>query len=582
MSLNCAFTFDKIKKIDKYITKADVIMKKVKIALFHYHFLSGGITTVAINAVNAIIKYASLSSFIIEEIVFISGKEENLENIIHEKIEKSSEVKTIIRYDSESAIDYLSDNDKYNEQDIEEKLILLLKKYEDFIWWIHNYQLGKNPVFTRIVTEHLKKNHNQKAIMQIHDFPECARPDNYRFLMEKEYTIYPVANNIRYAAINTRDERYLKEAGIPEKMVWLLYNPVSGLSKTELIPDKKSKKTNTKNTVTQINASEYLKKKKLCKEKLIEQYKSFFPALNPENPFALYPVRTIRRKNILEAAFLAKITGKGFNLIVTLPGLSAQEIKYSNTVQELFEKGDIPGIWGCGSKIYGETLPFEDIVTASDFVISSSIMEGFGFHMIDSLLWSKPVITKYLDIQEGFSNVFKNTASLFYDFITVPVTHNDRERVKQLYFDSIKRYSKIMEEQSIELALNQIDSILSRDLVDFSYLPVYLQIEILAKVSNDQAYKNEAKELNNSLTEKILNIIKTNQSYDPLKLADYFSFRSFAAMFFKIIDSFENVSAVDSDKENNLSEDEKSRLISHNLLNLFFRPEFLRLLLSER
>ena len=562
-------------------------MKKVKIALVHYHFLPGGITTVAINAVNAIIKYASLSSFMIEEIVFISGKKENLENIIHEKIEKSAEAKTIIKYDFESAIDYLPDCDKYNEQDIEEKLILLLKKYEGFIWWIHNYQLGKNPVFTRIVTEHLKKNNDQKAIMQIHDFPECARPDNYRFLMEKEYTIYPVANNIRYAAINARDERYLKEAGIPEKMVWLLYNPVSGLSKTELIPDKKNKKANTKNIITQTDASEDLKRKKICKEKLIEKYKSSFPALNPENPFALYPVRTIRRKNILEAALLAKITGKGFNLIVTLPGLSTQEIKYSDIVQECFEKGNIPGIWGCGSKIYSEPLPFEDIVTASDFVISSSIMEGFGFHMIDSLLWSKPVITKYLDIQEGFSAVFKNTASFFYDFITVPVMQSDREKVKQLYFDSIKRYSKIMEDQSIELALNQIDSILSRDLVDFSYLPVYLQMEILTRISDDQAYKKEVKTINSALTEKILKVIKTKQSYDPLKLADYFSFRSFSSMFFNIIDSFEddlttNVSAIDSGKENNLTEDEKSQLISHNLLNLFFRPEFLRLLLSER
>jgi len=558
-------------------------MKKIKIALFHYHFLPGGITTVAINAVNAIIKYTSLNSFIIEEIVFISGREENLENIIQEKIINSEEKDIVIKYDVENAIDYQSDNYKYNEQEIEEKIFLLLKKYEGYIWWIHNYHLGKNPVFTRIITEYLQKNNNQNAILQIHDFPECARPDNYRFLVEKKYTIYPVVNNIRYATINARDERYLKEAGIPDHLVWLLYDPVAGLSKKELIENNKLKNSVTKKIISQIDAATDSEKKNANKEKLVNHYRKFFPALNPEDSFALYPVRTIRRKNILEAALLAKITGRGFNLIVTLPGISAQEIKYSDTVKECFEKGYIPGVWGCGSTIYGEAVPLETVINASDFVISSSIMEGFGYHMIDSLLWNKPVITKYLDIQEGFIDIFKNTASFFYDLITVPVDQKERGKVKQLYFDSIRRYIKIVENHSIELALHQIDSILNRDSVDFSYLPIYLQIEILSRISNDKAYKKEVKVLNYGLTEKILKVVKTKQTYDPLKIADYFSFRSFAAKFFKIINSFEDdPSTINSEEYNNLNNDDKNQALSQNLLNLFFRPEFLRLLLSER
>ena len=555
-------------------------MKNIKIALFHYHFLPGGITTVAINAVNSIIKYASLNSFKIEEIVFISGKDGNLENIIQNQIEKPEETDTVIKFDIDSALDYLADNYKYDEQDIEEKIILLLKKYKGFIWWIHNYQLGKNPVLTRIITEYLKKNDDQKAILQIHDFPECARPENYRFLAEKKYTIYPVTNNIRYVTINARDERYLKEAGVPDNLVWLLYDPVSGLSKKQLIQISKSKSTNI---TTQAGAATDLQKKNLCKEKLVQQFRSFFPALNPENDFALYPVRTIRRKNILEAALLAKITENGFNLIVTLPGISAQEKKYSDTVKECFEKGHVPGIWGCGSNLYGEPVPLENVINASDFVISSSIMEGFGYHMIDSLLWSKPVITKYLDIQEGFSEIFRNTASFFYDFITVPVEKKNREKITQLYFDSIRRYSKIMGNYNIELVLQQIDSILSRDSVDFSYLPVYLQIELLAKISNDKVYRKDVKTLNKNTTEKILKVIKTKQHYDPLKIADYFSFRSFAAKFFKIINSFdENLPLENLTEVDNSNNGDDNDVVSRNLLNLFFRPEFLRLLLSER
>ncbi|MCL2293336.1 MAG: hypothetical protein FWC36_00485 [Spirochaetes bacterium] len=540
-------------------------MKKVKIALFHYNFLPGGVTTVAANAVNAIVKYAFLNSFVVEEIVFVSGRKERPENVV--------QADSVIRYDFDNAIDFLPDS-RYNKEDVEEKIALLLKKYDGFIWWVHNYHLGKNPVFTRVVVEYLQKNNHQNAILQIHDFPECTRPDNYRSFAGKKQIIYPIESNVRYVVINARDERYLKEAGIPGNLVWLLYDPVVGLSKKEIIQSAAKDMLMQPDAYAGAGADPLAKK--IYKEKLAEQFKDFFPALDSEIPFALYPVRTIRRKNILEAALLAKVTGQGFNLIVTLPGISSQEKKYSNTVRECFERGYIPGIWASGSNICGKAVPLENVINASDFVISSSIMEGFGYHMIDSLMWNKPVITKYLDIQDGFGDLFKNSASFFYDFVVVPVKQKEREKIKQLYFDSIRRYSKIMESHNIETALDQMDSILNRDFVDFSYLPVYLQVEILVKISKDKAYKKEIKALNSALTEKILKTIKTKQSFDPLKVADYFSFTSFAAMFFKIINSFENSLPVKKPEED--GED----WVSRNMLTLFFRPEFLRLLLSEK
>ena len=67
---------------------------------------------------------------------------------------------------------------------------------------------------------------------------------------------------------------------------------------------------------------------------------------DPEKPVFLYPVRAIRRKNIFEAALIAMIAGNGGNLIQTLPGISDQEIKYSNLkTYKVLKLEQIQNIW---------------------------------------------------------------------------------------------------------------------------------------------------------------------------------------------------------------------------------------------
>ncbi len=544
-------------------------MEKIKIALFHYHFLPGGVATVAALAVNALLEYGldnsmQKDSFLIEEICFISGREENLENLISSKIIKPEGNNARIGYEVCHAIDYLSAESQSGSQHentgAADEILKLFKKYSSYIWWIHNYHLGKNPLFTSLLTQYLSENSSQKAILHIHDFPECGRLSNLNYLTGYVKSLYPVKKNIRYAAINARDTGYLIRAGIPQCCVSLLYDPV---------PD------NMVHKPFQDESAEEAEIRDKAKKILSGAYGKFFPGFRPDKPFALYPVRTIRRKNILEAALLAHITGDGFNLIVTLPGVSDQEKKYSDIVKSCFESGSAPGIWGCGSTVYGEAASFDNVIAASDFIISSSVLEGFGYLFIDALRWSKPFAARYLDIIEGFKDIFDNTASCFYRSVNVPLSIGEREEILTRWLALIKTYSNVIDSSLVKLIESNISSLFTMEYTDFSFLPVSKQAEILLRTKNDFSFRDDIKQLNSKVISEILNTMERIQTYDTAKAADYFSYKTFAGNFNQVISSF-NMNKKESELSNSLND------ISGKLLSFFVKPEYLRLLLAEK
>lgn len=555
-------------------------MEKIKIALFHYHFLPGGVTTVAALAVNALLEYGLENpirndSFLIEEICFISGREENLDNLISSKIKNPDGNGVRIRYEVCHAVDYLSAGSHSGTQHENTgkayEILKLFKKFSSYIWWIHNYHLGKNPLFTSILTQYLSENSSQKAILHIHDFPECGRLSNFNYLTKYTKFLYPAGNNIRYAAINSRDKGYLIRAGIPESCVSLLYDPVP----ENPVRDNPVKDGPFKDKPFKDISAEEAEIRDKAKKILSGAYGKFFPGFRPDKPFALYPVRTIRRKNILEAALLASITGDGFNLIVTLPGVSDQEKNYSDIVKSCFENGSAPGIWGCGSPIYGEAASFEDVIAASDFILSSSVLEGFGYLFIDALRWGKPLAARYLDIIEGFKDIFDNTASCFYRSVNVPLSISEREEILTRWLSLIKAYSNIIDSSLAESIESNISSLFSLEYADFSFLPVSKQAEILKRTKNDFSFRDDIRQLNSKTVSEILNTIVKRQTFNTLKASEYFSYKSFAGNFSQVISSLNM-----DKKESELSNQQID--ISGKLLSFFMTPEYLRLLLAEK
>jgi len=100
------------------------------------------------------------------------------------------------------------------------------------LWHFHNHSLGKNVLIPSVVCELAES--GQHLLMQMHDFSEDGRPTNYAtqrsfFDSEEKFQriLYPEARQVHYAAINSRDGRFLAGAGVPKSQLHALHNAVT-------------------------------------------------------------------------------------------------------------------------------------------------------------------------------------------------------------------------------------------------------------------------------------------------------------------------------------------------------------------
>ena len=330
---------------------------------------------------------------------------------------------------------------------------------DDSVWWVHNYHLGKNAVFTQALLQIIYSGQPQRIILQIHDFPECGRFRNLRRLLNTlSLDPYPVSPWVRYAVLNQRDRNILIQGGIPAQAVFLLENPVF----QDRVPEQRNS----------------------VRETLKRLFGNSFPRYDPQAPLLLYPIRTIRRKNVLEALLLCLLLESPANILITLPGISAAEKPYSDVVEKIFADGLCPGLWGIGSALERENLNLEDLVAGSDLVLSTSVQEGFGYLFINSLLWSLPLAARDLDILEGLKSLFAEYPACFYDRILVPFAEGPS--LRNAYRRKILSLSDLLPEHEQDRLLNSTETLVKDDLVDFSYLPVAEQDRFLRELAGSE------------------------------------------------------------------------------------------------
>ena len=282
------------------------------------------------------------------------------------------------------------------------RIVALLNSYrgDDAVWWLHNHQLGKNPAFTAAVADVVRCAPRQRIILQIHDFPECARYDNLMALQAMDdIHCYPQQRSVAYATINHRDYRLLRRAGIAN--THLLPNPLFAAAPP---------------VVGRVELRRRLAE--LGRE-------GGSGGFDPDAPIVLCPVRAIRRKNLWEAALIAALAAQGgrrVNLIITVPGISEAERGYSDRLAEAYQSGLIPGLWGIGNRLHRVDLGYEDLLGGADLVLSSSVQEGFGFAFFESVMAGRPLIARHLDGLNGFDRLLAPAHPHFYRSLLIP-TH---------------------------------------------------------------------------------------------------------------------------------------------------------------
>ncbi len=239
----------------------------MKVAIVHPHFRRGGVTRVVENAVAALAPHAV-------EIACLSG-----EPYAGTALPRHTEVPGLgyINEFSPTAPAALA-------ADLRAAARTALGGEPD-IWHIHNHSLGKNvhlPGALRLLAEE-----GARLLLQLHDFAEDGRPENYRRLQAAyperrtfAHSLYPASPAVHYAVLNGRDEAALRTAGVPEGRRHLLPNPVAVPALTDDAPP---------------------------------------PELPPGTErLILYPTRAIRRKNLGELLLHAALSPAGTLFATTL------------------------------------------------------------------------------------------------------------------------------------------------------------------------------------------------------------------------------------------------------------------------
>ncbi len=329
----------------------------LRVAIVHYHLRPGGVTRVIANAAQALVQRGAAV------VVLAAGPPDALGD-------------TGVAVQPVDALDYDSPSaPSFSRESLADMLKDAARRHlgrDPDVWHVHNHSLGKNCTLPRALA-HLGAE-GTPLLLQIHDFPEDGRPENYRALRssvgegtpaELGAVLYPRARHVHYAVLNTRDREMLVRAGADPARTHLLANPV-----------------------------------------FVEDGDDVPPPAHAGARFFLYPTRAIRRKNLGEFLLWAAAAEPGDRFGVTLAPTSAADIPDYEHWRSLAARLRLPVEFELGMQP-GAT--WRRLLAASTCAVTTSVAEGFGLAFLEPWLAGKPIAGRDLPaitadfVREGIS-----------------------------------------------------------------------------------------------------------------------------------------------------------------------------------
>ncbi|TFG96954.1 MAG: glycosyltransferase family 1 protein, partial [Calditrichales bacterium] len=303
---------------------------------------------------------------------------------------------------------------------------------------IHNATLAKNKNLLNILG--LLQQQKFKLFIQIHDFAEDGRPSVY---FQDQYP-----RDCHYGVINSRDYRVLLKSGLKKKGLHKLFNMIRPWDIQPLGPA----------TVE----------------------------------LALYPVRALRRKNIGEAILLSLFFRDKVSLAITLPPNSPVDIQSYGGWKAYVRQENLRVRFDAGLG-----ADFRELVNSAKLMITTSVMEGFGFSFLEPWSAGKYLLGRKLpEICEDFE---ENGILLdhLYSRLNVPLEWIGRDN----FFDrrlaciaaNSDRFNYKIDPAQIFPAIQK--SIIDNT-VDFGILDERFQKIILSRILRSTADKNRLIECN--------------------------------------------------------------------------------------
>ena len=304
---------------------------------------------------------------------------------------------------------------------------------------IHNPTLAKNKNFLKIIKALQKR--KVKLFLQIHDFAEDGRPSAYFY--DDEYL-----SDCHYGVINSRDYNILSRAGLIDKGLHKIFNIINPVDLKQEISNRKE--------------------------------------------FVLYPVRVIRRKNFGEAILLSLFFRNKETLAVTLPPNSPEDIKSYTGWKKFVSDKNLDIEFESGLK-----HNFHQLLLLSQFCITTSITEGFGFSFIEPWIYNK--MLKGRKIPEICYDFEKRGIKLdhMYKSILVPARWIDKkvfyERWKASILKNSAIFNYIIDEEKIKKSFAKITT---NNTVDFGLLDEAFQKLVISRVLTNKKDAGKLIQLN--------------------------------------------------------------------------------------
>ena len=452
--------------------------------IIHYHFKKGGVTDVISRALKAIAVSAQIDNTHYK-ITLASGEKENALSYPYKDRDisrvsiNSIEIPTLQYYSQSKVFD---DSHVSQLQDFFDEYTASHR-----IWWVHNHHLGKNPYFTKLLMQHLD-NTQQPCILHMHDFPESARFANLALLQNvlPLSACYSAMPHTQYAVINSIDKMHLKNGGLQAHYI------------PNIIP-----------AVTPVTTSHA--------HEVLYELAPHHAAPPQEATLFTYPVRCIRRKNVLEGALIAKAyahyINHACNFNITLAGLSEQEKQYSETVKSLFEDGTICGFFNLGAHA-DNTLALSDMCGASDVVISSSVQEGFGFSYIGAAMWGCPLLARDIPVTQDSKKALHAWRTHWYSSVDIPwaiLSNTEKQELDAAYMQKICALQDmgVYTHTNISQLQAELKALMQAPTIDFSFLSVNIQVNLL---KNFTACGDDIIRANSAFLEKTHGLVKSKNA----------------------------------------------------------------------
>ncbi len=512
--------------------------------IIHYHFLAGGVCSAIKNSLMALAQSGWLCQ---RSLRVLTGRAGGVREFIHSLNQWGIQVEVEV----DPRLDYSNrvwpDRNTFWGEAATLAAWFLEQARGVTLFWAHNPTLGKNPLVTAglmiAAQEKGARGSEHSFLYHIHDFAECGRLWNVENLrrcwgdggMED---FYPISHNFGFGVLNQADSRRLARVGIPDGRIFLLPNAVTA------VPAARRKTKKAILSALQIYARE-------------NGYR-----FEPERPWWTLPVRLIRRKNVVEALLLAAVAVEPPQLLVTLDANSEPERAYAEAVKGLFRKRAHAAVVGFGHELVGRLFGFDDLLLASDAVVTTSLMEGFGFTFLEGANRGRPLVGRNLsDITADFVGAGFPAASL-YDRFLVPVDKAVREAM-------VIRGCKFAQKQGLLLKLDrsvidrfsdEVETIFSHKVVDFGFLDLNQQLGLTGLLQRD-SFVRDLKSLNPEAAEPA-----TFPANFTERLEEIFGLESHAA---RLSEAFEGLLRQDCDES-------VTENTSDKLLDLFFRPRYHR------